>query len=306
MAVVLGSVTAVASAARLGRGRGRAVASPGVMGRRKHKKDPNASRLHAVASGSTDRSVQQDCPRSARTFPFVDGFFDLTVDGINTGSSSATFTSSIFRTSLLSYAYERGYRQRFHLMGFPGEAAEFQLASEWMVAAKGDVLLDVSCASGLFARRFALSGDYKLVIASDYSEGMLKQCQQFDRQTPGLDQDAILRVRADVGRLPFATESIGAVHAGAAPHVWPDPLTAFAEIYRVLRPGGVFVSSTFILWGDFVGQAVLSAIPYMRQVIGFNVWTEPRLRQLTNAVGFQNFTCTRNRMFIMFCVRKPS
>jgi ubiquinone/menaquinone biosynthesis C-methylase UbiE len=53
-------------------------------------------------------------------------------------------------------------------------------------------------------------------------------------------------VRADVGRLPFATGSLDAVHAGAAMHCWPSPSAAVAEISRVLKPGGVFAASTFL------------------------------------------------------------
>jgi hypothetical protein len=33
----------------------------------------------------------------------------------------------------------------------------------------------------------------------------------------------IALVRADVARLPFATGSVDAVHAGAAIHCWPSP-----------------------------------------------------------------------------------
>ena len=32
-------------------------------------------------------------------------------------------------------------------------------------------------------------------------------------------------VRADVARLPFATGTVDAVHAGAALHCWPSPLS---------------------------------------------------------------------------------
>jgi ubiquinone/menaquinone biosynthesis C-methylase UbiE len=39
---------------------------------------------------------------------------------------------------------------------------------------------------------------------------------------------------------------VAALHAGAAIHCWPNPQAALAEISRVLRPGGVFVASTFL------------------------------------------------------------
>ncbi len=33
----------------------------------------------------------------------------------------------------------------------------------------------------------------------------------------------VVLIRADVARLPFATSSLAAVHAGAAIHCWPQP-----------------------------------------------------------------------------------
>ena len=41
------------------------------------------------------------------------------------------------------------------------------------------MLLDVSCGSGLFSRRFASSGVYSAVVASDFSETMLTQTSTF-------------------------------------------------------------------------------------------------------------------------------
>ena len=61
-------------------------------------------------------------------------------------------------------------------------------------------------------------------------------------------------LRADVGRLPFASESLGAIHAGAALHCWPNPSQAMAEISRVLKPGGVFVASTILTATAPLGQ----------------------------------------------------
>jgi ubiquinone/menaquinone biosynthesis C-methylase UbiE len=57
-----------------------------------------------------------------------------------------------------------------------------------------------------------------------------------------------------VGRLPFATGSLAAVHAGAAIHCWPNPTAAMAEISRVLKPGGVLVASTFLNLTAPLGQ----------------------------------------------------
>jgi hypothetical protein len=75
-------------------------------------------------------------------------------------------------------------------------------------------------------------------------------------------------VRADIARLPFATGSVDAIHAGAAIHCWPNPQAALAEISRVLRPGGVFVASTFLNpWaplGELVGDETVRPLAQVR------------------------------------------
>lgn len=53
------------------------------------------------------------------------------------------------------------------------------MAQEYFSSASGGILVDVSCGSGLFSRKFAKSGKYSAVIALDFSENMLRQCFDF-------------------------------------------------------------------------------------------------------------------------------
>ncbi len=53
-------------------------------------------------------------------------------------------------------------------------------------------------------------------------------------------------VRCDVGEIPMKSNSVDALHAGAAMHCWPDLDSAMCEIHRVLRPGGKYFASTFL------------------------------------------------------------
>lgn len=53
------------------------------------------------------------------------------------------------------------------------------MAQEYFEPAKGGLIVDVSCGSGLFSRKFAKSGTYSGVIALDFSENMLRQCYDF-------------------------------------------------------------------------------------------------------------------------------
>ncbi|KAJ6337531.1 hypothetical protein OIU76_007246 [Salix suchowensis] len=80
-----------------------------------------------------------------------------------------------------------------------------------------------------------------------------------------------------------------------------------AEVSRVLRPGGVFVATTYILDGPF------SFIPFLKpisqsftQASGSKIFlSERELEDVCRACGLVNFTCTRNSRFIMFCATKP-
>eukprot|EP01018_Ginkgo_biloba_P015709 Gb_14255 [translate_table: standard] len=103
-----------------------------------------------------------------------------------------------------------------------GVAFQFKMAQKRLKAAEGGLLVDVSCGSGLFSRRFAKCGYYSGVVALDFSENMLRQCYEFVKQDRSLSTMNLALVRADVARLPFATSSVDAVHAGAALHCWPS------------------------------------------------------------------------------------
>lgn len=253
------------------------------------------------------------CISCNRTFPSRD-YLDLTVSAGAQGTGSyaerAPTSQSLFQSPLVSFAYERGWRQSFAWAGFPGADSEFETAQRYMASARGGVVLDVSCGSGLFTRRFAASGAYRHVIASDFSDSMLTQAKTYLAEQSGLPTEVTF-VRADVGRLPFPTGSIDAVHAGAALHCWPSPSAAVAEISRVLRPGGVFVASTFLTpaapLGEVLGDATVAPLSQAlaAQQQRFRWWSEPELRDLCAMMGLSSFERQRQRQFILLRAQKP-
>ena len=161
--------------------------------------------------------------------------------------TSSYLGTSTFETPQVAFAYERGWRDSFKRAGFPGPDEEFALArAKLLPHASGKVLVDASCGSGLFTRRFAKSGEYGCVVALDFSDAMLRQARQFavdeSLLAEGETRDDLVFVRADIARLPFPEGSVAGVHAGAAIHCWPEPQSAVAEIARVLEPGAAFAA----------------------------------------------------------------
>jgi ubiquinone/menaquinone biosynthesis C-methylase UbiE len=164
----------------------------------------------------------------------------------------------LFTNPSVSFAYERGWRESFSRAGFPGPDKEAKMAMDYFQPAfdkeyddsssSGGVLVDMSCATGLFTRRFAKSGRYKRVLGCDYSASMLTEARRRIQElpSPSFGPTQLELIRCDVGQIPLPDESIAALHAGAAMHCWPDLPRAVSEIYRVLKPGGRYFASTFL------------------------------------------------------------
>jgi len=265
-------------------------------------------------------------------------FLDLTVGstaGTGAYDESRWGGTTIFETGLVSFVYERGWRQGFAWAGFPGVEEEAEMALERLKSGpttQGGVVVDASCGSGLFTRALLAARDgpggnptFRSVVALDFSANMLKQTAAFlDEKAPGDDRMRARLVRADIGRLPFPTGSVDGVHAGAAIHCWPSPVAALAEVARVLAPGGVFVGSTFLTpaspleealspLGD-LGEAAAEAAEVLSRALpgemsavssNYRWWTERELRDLSAAVGLEDFRRVRRNRFILFSVRKP-
>uniref|UniRef100_A0A5B7BCH0 Methyltransferase type 11 domain-containing protein n=1 Tax=Davidia involucrata TaxID=16924 RepID=A0A5B7BCH0_DAVIN len=261
---------------------------------------------------SVDSAPQTNlqCSTCKKSYFGNETHLNLTVaSGAKEYGESMPASTEIFRLPLVSFLYERGWRQSFSVWGgFPGPEKEFELIKNYLKPVLGGNIVDASCGSGLFSRLFAKSGLFSLVVALDFSENMLRQCYEFIKQEENFPKENLILVRADISRLPFTSSSVDAVHAGAALHCWPSPSAAVAEISRVLRPGGVFVATTYILDGPF------SAVPLLRplrrnigQISGSHIFlAERELEDLCRACGLVGFTCVRNGRFVMISARKHS
>ncbi|MGP4044543.1 class I SAM-dependent methyltransferase [Streptomyces sp. 2A115] len=93
-------------------------------------------------------------------------------------------------------------------------------------------LLDAACGTGIVTRRFAAAG--LDVTGADAANGMLRRAAE---RVPGRV------ILADVRQLPFADASFDAVSAIWLLHLLDDAHRAVQEAARILRPGGVFVTT---------------------------------------------------------------
>ncbi|HET9864152.1 MAG TPA: malonyl-ACP O-methyltransferase BioC [Steroidobacteraceae bacterium] len=101
-------------------------------------------------------------------------------------------------------------------------------------------VLDLGAGTGHGARALKRRFPKATVVAVDIAPGMLAQARQQSRWLRRFE-----RVRADAYALPFADGAFDLVFSNLMLQ-WCDDLDAvFAEIARVLKPGGLFSFSTF-------------------------------------------------------------
>lgn len=102
----------------------------------------------------------------------------------------------------------------------------------------GDTLLDVGAGDGLIAfGALPQVGEQGTVIFSDISQDLLEHCRQLAQQAGVLDRVRFVRASAnDLAAIPDA--SVDVVTTRSVLIYVERKREAFAEFYRVLRPGG--------------------------------------------------------------------
>lgn len=102
-----------------------------------------------------------------------------------------------------------------------------------------DEVLECACGTGMISKRVAPR--CKKLLATDFSEGMLKQarkkCSSFDNISFSF---------ADITALPFENERFDIVIAGNVIHLLDNPQKAINELARVCRKGGTIIIPTYV------------------------------------------------------------
>ncbi|WP_018571053.1 class I SAM-dependent methyltransferase [Streptomyces sp. PsTaAH-124] len=158
---------------------------------------------------------------------------------------------------------------------FPDDGPAYAAAVAELGLGDGDRVLDAGCGTGraLPPLRAAV-GVSGVVVGADVTPAMLEAAVRADRDREGR------LLLADVGALPFRTESFDAVFAAGLVAHLPRPAENLRELRRVVRPGG-----TLALFHP-IGRAALAA-RQGRRITPDDLRAEDRLRPLLAGSGWR-------------------
>ena len=159
----------------------------------------------------------------------------------------------------------------------PAQAYVRERAERMLPLRRYGRVLEPGAGTGFFILNLWQTGFVEEAYATDISEGMLEACRA---NAARLGCEIETR-RGDAERLPYPDGTFDLVAGHAFLHHLPDPPAALAEMFRVLRPGGVlFVAGEPTLWGDrLAGIAKWVARTSMRladRLPGVRILGEPR------------------------------
>jgi ubiquinone/menaquinone biosynthesis C-methylase UbiE len=144
-------------------------------------------------------------------------------------------------------------------------------------------VLEIGCGTGSTA--IAHAPYVKHILATDFSMRMVEIARDKARAA-GIDNVTFEALPVD--ELGVADASVDAVMAHSLLHLLEDKEQAIADVHRMLKPGGVFVTSTACL-GDMMSlfRLVLPLGRFLRLFPLVKVFTVTELKDTLEKAGFQ-------------------
>ncbi len=165
------------------------------------------------------------------------------------------------------------------------------LPTEYAQIKKGETVLDLGSGAGndCFVAR-SIVGETGKVIGVDMTEVMIEKAK---RNAQKLGYDNVEFRLGEIEDLPLASNRVDVVVSNCVLNLVPDKEKAFAETYRVLRPGGHFSISDIVLSGQLPEGLQQDAAMYAGCVSGA-IQREEYL-DIVRKAGFVNIQVQKQR-----------
>lgn len=191
--------------------------------------------------------------------------------------------------------YDRSFIEFLELMwgeGYlsPGGKEEVQRVLEG-VAVQGKTVLDIGCGSGGITVSLVKDFGAARVVGIDVEESVCSFANQRVMAADVVDHVEIIQVTP--GPIPLADESFDVVFSKDSIVHIPDKATLAKDVFRLLKPGGCFAASDWLISHD--GDPSPEMCRYIEaEDLGFGMASPSVYKQALQAAGFVDVNL-RNR-----------
>ena len=147
-------------------------------------------------------------------------------------------------------------------------------------------IAELGCGGGRNIRALLRKYPVATVTALDYSKISVEKARSVNRK--GLQAGRCRIIQGDVSHLPFENSAFDLVTAFETVYFWPGPTESFREVYRTLRPGGVFLIANESDGENSQDDKWLSVIDGMR------IFNQIQLTTFLTEAGFSEVIVKRN------------
>jgi len=157
---------------------------------------------------------------------------------------------------------------------------------------EGDTVVDLGSGAGndVFVSR-AIVGSTGKVIGLDFTQQMIDKANENNRKLGFNNVEFHL---GEIENMPIENDATDVVVSNCVLNLVPDKQKAFAEMYRIIKPGGHFCVSDIVLKGELPEGLQKSAAMYAGCVAGA-VQQEEYLKLIEEA-GFKNVEIKKTKV----------
>lgn len=169
------------------------------------------------------------------------------------------------------------------------------LPTQFAAIKKGDVVIDLGSGAGndCFIAR-AETGESGKVIGIDFTDAMINKARE---NAEKLNFNNVEFRQGDIEHMPVSANTADVIVSNCVLNLVPNKNNVFAEIYRVLKPGGHFSISDVVLQGNLPDQLRNTAEMYAGCVSG--AVQKDTYMELIKINGFSNIKIQKEKAIII-------
>lgn len=264
-----------------------------------HLKCPNCDRVGTIVIASNHMDFQgATCGFCNHEIAIRNGILDF-AEHVPLSDPGVNPAQKLMNSRSFAFIYESPLWRPLHTYIGSGRTLAHEIRKVFEIAKvrQAQLVVDLACGTGHYARAFTGALPEADVYGVDISPGMLGQARKV-AQRKSLRRLAF--VRGDIYCLPFGDRSVDWVHCGGALHLFSDLKPLWREIARIVKPGGVFTAQTIAL-----GKGLIHRIQQRAMERGRATFFQPdQLAADLNAAGFLSFFHKQYRIILLFSAIK--